>query len=614
MKHKRMKLIQLFVLGLLLIAFVFPSQVLADDDEPDNPYYQVHSVILEDGTVLDETIIAGPPEPPPGFDRNEVNYLPPNLPPGVNVIPNVPAFDWSFGCSATSASMIAGYYDRNGYPNMYAGPTNWSIMPLNNSVWPDWVDGAGDTCHQCPLSATHNGLDGRTTRGHVDDYWREYGNSDPDPFDGNWTEHTYGDCTGDFMKTNQTTNYGNSDGGTSFYSYGSATPLTCAVMRDVHGIHNQDGTYGFKLFYESRGYTVDANNCYMQKTDNEEPGGFSFADYMAEIDAGFPVMFHVTGHTMVGVGYNSNTNQVILHDTWNYNQHAMTWGGSYSGMDMWGVSIVRLVPWEHNSATTGNWNTGSTWDAGTVPTISDDVTIREDHTVTLDANAQVRNLTIQYGATLIIPDGVTLTVEENLYNNGLIQQTRDVPTGSTTEFFHIQNAAGTVDVYHGVDITPDTTAMGSTIVQLRGNHTNGCTNVEADALVNRCVRITPGSQESATIRFWFTEDERNAQDASGAFVWHYDAGSWTSVGSSLTRSESGTTCTSGTPSGFGCYVEAQGISTYSPFGVGSGIAPTAITMQGFDAQVGKEFYITLFVGLVFTVAGVGALLYRRRKN
>ena len=36
-----------------------------------------------------------------------------NLQNGINVLTKVPAFDWSYGCSATSAAMMMGYYDNN---------------------------------------------------------------------------------------------------------------------------------------------------------------------------------------------------------------------------------------------------------------------------------------------------------------------------------------------------------------------------------------------------------------------------------------------------------------------------------------------------------------------
>jgi hypothetical protein len=102
-----------------------------------------------------------------------------------------------------------------------------------------------------------------------------------------------------------------------------------------------DGTYGRKLFYQARGYAV--TDCYNQRTDNTISGGFSFSQYKAEIDAGRPVMINLNGNTIVGVGYDSSTNTVYIHNTWDYITHSMTWGGSYYGMAMLSVSIVNLA-------------------------------------------------------------------------------------------------------------------------------------------------------------------------------------------------------------------------------------------------------------------------------
>jgi len=110
----------------------------------------------------------------------------------------------------------------------------------------------------------------------------------------------------------------------------------------TYGIDNVDGTYGQKLFYESRGYTVPV--CYNQKTDNTIAGGFSFAQFKAEIDAGRPVFLNLAGHSVVGIGYNDTGSTVYIHDTWDYLNHSMTWGGSYAGMQLLSVSIVNLNP------------------------------------------------------------------------------------------------------------------------------------------------------------------------------------------------------------------------------------------------------------------------------
>jgi uncharacterized repeat protein (TIGR01451 family) len=314
---------------------------LPSPDDPDGEYFRVRTLTLEDGTSIDEIVINGPPTPPPGYDRS-VAQIPDKgvklL--AVNTLSNVPAFNWSFGCSATSAAMIAGYYDRTAYPNVYTGPTNGGVMPMDNSSWPDWFDGT-NWRHQCPLSATHNGLDGRATNGHVDDYWVSYGSGAPDPFIGHWPEHTYGDCTGDYMKTNQY-NYDNTDGATTFYNYTNGAPLYWYNM-EAYGIHIYDGGYGIKLFYESRGYTVDTMYNQYIYGYNGNTQGFTYTQYKAEIDAGRPVMIHVVGHTMVGFGYDDASNLMYIHDTWNYNDHTMTWGGYYAGMLHYAVTIVQLA-------------------------------------------------------------------------------------------------------------------------------------------------------------------------------------------------------------------------------------------------------------------------------
>ncbi len=324
-----------------------------------NKYFSTRNLIYSDGTSLIKYTINGPPTPPPGYELELAAVALPEPDPemGINIL-TVPAFNWVFGCSSVSGAMIAGYYDRNGFPNMYTGPTNGGVMPLDNSSWPNWSDGH-TTYPNLPLAASHQGVDGRATLGSIDDYWIQYGSSSSDPYIGHWTQHTWGEAIGDYMKTSQSA-YSNTDGSTSFYGWNSSQILTCSAMVG-YNIHNYDGTYGRKLFYEARGYTV--TDCYSQATDNKYAGGFSFAQYKAEIDAGRPVMLNLQGHTIVGVGYDDSANTVYIHDTWDYSNHTMTWGGSYSGMQLLSVSIVNLhtvaqPPAAFNKSTPTNGATG----------------------------------------------------------------------------------------------------------------------------------------------------------------------------------------------------------------------------------------------------------------
>jgi hypothetical protein len=284
----------------------------------------VEKIDLPGGGSIDKIVVPG--GLPPAIKMKSVQAPQSETAAGINVLPNVPAFDWSYGCSATSAAMLAGYYDNTGYPNMYSGPTNGGRCPMNNSIW-----GYG----QCPLSATRLGVDGRSARGHVDDYWVSYLDAGDDPFITNdWSEHDAADCTADFMRTNQST-YNNIDGATTFYYWPDGSKFASSG-------YPEDGGHGLELFLESRGYVVTARfNQYI--VEQGKTYGFSFAQFQQEIDAGRPVLIHVTGHTMLGYGYNTSGSKIYIHDTWDHDDHVMTWAGTYDGMTHYAVTVVRLA-------------------------------------------------------------------------------------------------------------------------------------------------------------------------------------------------------------------------------------------------------------------------------
>ncbi len=264
--------------------------------------------------------------------------------PDAVMIPDVPTSTWTYGCTATSAGMIFGYYDLHGYPNMYTGPANGGEAPLT-----DLGQGIYDPIPgSCSIIATMDGFDGRTGNGHVDDYWIAYEEIGPDPWQGQAIEHSRGDCTADFLGTNQWKwdfdgdgqKDSNVDGGTIYFSYNGPGKLYDYVPSQSAGYPQTEACHGLRLFAESRGYEVAEN--YTQKIDAVAEGGFSFADYMAEIDNGYPVMLHVVGHTMVGVGYNAAEKKVYLHNTWTNSVEFMTWGEDYKGMVFVAVTIIHL--------------------------------------------------------------------------------------------------------------------------------------------------------------------------------------------------------------------------------------------------------------------------------
>ena len=318
------------VLSLLLasVSSTLVSNGWAVADTTDVSF--VRTFVGENGRQIDELVFPG--KPPQVSHTAAVSVPEPNMEMGANSLSNVPAFDWSYGCSPTSAAMLFGFYDRTGYNSMYTGPTNGGMCPLDNSVW-------GGS--ECPLSATHQGIDGQTERAHVGDYWINYGHNGPDPYivDG-LPEHIYYACTADFMGTSQS-KFGNPDGCTTFYCSTNGDPLYDYTGSEPLA---RDGCHGLRLFAESRGYTVLENYSQYIRGQGSDPNrGFTFEEFMVEIDAGRPVLIHVVGHTMLGYGYNTTGNIVYIHNTWDHSAHQMTWGGTFSGLQHKMVTVIRLA-------------------------------------------------------------------------------------------------------------------------------------------------------------------------------------------------------------------------------------------------------------------------------
>jgi hypothetical protein len=378
------------------IMFIFIYFGLYGENGLNN--YVIDRHVKDDGTEVIGINVPGG-KPPEGYVRKDIvdiESLKTNR--NIVIIDDVPAFDWSYGCSATSAAMVAAYYDRNGYPNIYTGPTNGGVMPLDNSTWNESSGGEGGD-GECPLSATHLGFDGLTTRGHVDNYWTEYGSEAQDPYITNgWTPHTNANCTGDFMGTNQSY-WGNTDGGTTFYTNNDGSALDSFSECESFDPPRKDGSYGFEQFMESRGYNVSA--CYNQRIAGYDniANGFTFADFMTEINANRPVLIHVVGHTMVGFGYDSSNQTIYIKNTWDYSTHTMIWGGDYSDMTHYAVTILNLE--SDNVVTTGD-NFNNAFQVNTLPYTANGNTTYYTNTLGNDSNDVFYRIYLPYPANDVI--------------------------------------------------------------------------------------------------------------------------------------------------------------------------------------------------------------------
>jgi hypothetical protein len=204
----------------------------------------------------------------------------------------VPDYQWESGCFGTATGNLMGFWDRNGLPDFYTGPTGAGLAPF---------DSFGANAGIFALWASRAGRDGRPTSkpGHVDDYHVNYESTAPDPhIAAGRTEHTP-DCLGDFIGLNQrkwTNLDGECDGNIDGYCFNfwdkTGARRWNYTPEPANGLPVKDIQSGIRNWAASRGTTADSFSQLPDfSTEVTVPGqGFSFDDLRAEIDHGYPVL------------------------------------------------------------------------------------------------------------------------------------------------------------------------------------------------------------------------------------------------------------------------------------------------------------------------------------
>jgi hypothetical protein len=235
------------------------------------------------------------------------------------------------------------------------------------------------------------------------------------------------------MGTNQDW-WSNSDGSTTFYNDTEGEVLSDFSECEGYDVRRRDGIHGLRLFFESRGYTVTANyNQYIQGW-NGNANGFTLSQYQEQIDQGYPVIIHVQGHSMLGVGYETNSQTIYVHDTWDYETHAMTWGGAYSDLAHYGVSVITLAAPPMVSVYGYALTNNEVGVSGVV------ISTNDGYSVTSDANGFYDLslpkwwsgvITPEYGNHMITPESITITSLEQDYScDFCVQGVEDGPSGA----------------------------------------------------------------------------------------------------------------------------------------------------------------------------------------
>ena len=277
------------------------------------------------------------------------------------MLTGVPDYSWYGGCYGTAAGNMMGYWDRHGFADLYTGPTNEGVAPLDSN---------GNNVGIRSMWASRAGLDGRPfdQPGHIDDYWvfyqdetaLSYESTDEDPYvTAGRAEHSP-DCISDFIGASQrkwSNLVGEHDGNIDAYSVAFWDPLGAKRVNFVppqqEGLEVPDVPSGLRSWTEFRG---SRGNVFSQLVDfvpGLAPGmGFSFEAMKAEIDAGYPVMLYLQNHDetfrslpgmprgnpnvhgMLAYGY------VILDTGEQIVRYKTSWGGSGdNSLRLWSTDI-----------------------------------------------------------------------------------------------------------------------------------------------------------------------------------------------------------------------------------------------------------------------------------
>ena len=283
------------------------------------------------------------------------------------MILDVPDYAWHAGCFGTASGNLMGYWDRNGFPDFYNGPTGGGVAPLNT---------IGTNAGIRSMWASRAGLDGRPLDqpGHIDDYWEDfdfawtYESPAPDPYTLEGRPEHAPDCLGDFMGASQnkwTSLDGECSGNINAFGFNfwdktgerrwnfTPAPQNGREVRDIQS--------GIRRWMEYRGTSGEVFSQLVDfNPETPEGKGFTFEDLKAEIDAGYPVILFLQNpgnfsRTVHGVpGMNPNVHAMVAFGyaetvgSYQAVQYRTSWASGDNYFSLWGPQ-----PWEAGLALRG---------------------------------------------------------------------------------------------------------------------------------------------------------------------------------------------------------------------------------------------------------------------
>lgn len=267
---------------------------------------------------------------------------------------NYTAMSWWYGCAPTTGGMWLAYYDTNGYKgqsfsNLIPGTTGSYISGAYNDTQVLRRIVASEEHQRDYYNAGTYGYDngGGEYLG-SDNLWHTYGYNESGD-DSTTTSHA-DNCLADLMGASRDA-FDLSNGATYILCNDDGSRLYGTDRFEVDGYGPLPTLLsGVGEFIQNQGYGIAW--CYAQYSDlymqaNSLGGGFTFTDYVAEIDASRPVAvyFYGTGggHFMLGIGYDAASESIICLNTWNDTLETIGWDESFHDMSLAGAMALELA-------------------------------------------------------------------------------------------------------------------------------------------------------------------------------------------------------------------------------------------------------------------------------
>jgi hypothetical protein len=270
-------------------------------------------------------------------------------------VEDVPDYEWHMGCFGTATGNLMGFWDRNGFPDFYTGPTGGGVAPLNSRS-------SQGNQGIFSLWASKSGRDGRPSNqpGHEDDYYFAYESVFTDPYiTAGRKEHTP-DCIGDFIGLSQNKwadlgaeCRGNIDGFSYVHWNKSGDRRWVQLGQEPAIPSGSDIPSGLVAWTRYRGSDA-ASFCQLTAFNPTVSGGrgFTYADLKAEIRAGRPVLLFMQpsgefSRNVAGVaGVNPEIHGMLAYGFWidndgtEYVRYRTSWASGDQMLSPWSAD-----PW-----------------------------------------------------------------------------------------------------------------------------------------------------------------------------------------------------------------------------------------------------------------------------